>query len=406
MIDDISHKNDVKLTKKFLITRFQQLIEEMAADKPVVILIDEYDKTLLGHIGRDSVAGVQDLLKSFYSVIKTTESSQRFVMITGVSKFSKVSIFSDLNNLSDLTMHRDFATLLGYTQQELEDNFGGYIARLAEDRGMSVGKALDELREWYNGYRFHPMAETVYNPVSVMKCFQEREFQNYWFETGTPSFLLRLLKQNPLDTNDLSLPATAFSTYDPVELNSLALLYQTGYLTILRDHYAMGMQYYDLDYPNREIQQSFSYWLTQKMSEVREPELSRTFQGIALALENGDIDEMLEHLKVFFAGIPNDITLKHEKYYQSLFFAVFKFIGAMVESEVSTNKGRIDAVVKTEREIFIFKFKLHGSAEEALEQIREKGYAVQYGDDPRPCRCVGVEFDPNARNISKWVISN
>jgi hypothetical protein len=339
-------------------------------------------------------------------VIKTTEPQQRFVLLTGVSKFSKVSVFSDLNNLTDLTMRRNTATLLGYTQAELETNFSDYIDRLAEAEEQSREKILQRLCEWYNGYRFHPGAKTVYNPVSVMKCLQESEFKNYWFETGTPTFLLDLIKRQPVDINNLAVPEDAFSTYEPDQLESLPLLVQTGYLTIKAVEDMGDLRYYCLGYPNHEIERSFSTWLARDFTNLSAPDFSSALHRIIHALDDGSIDDMLESLKVFFAGIPNDITLKYEKYYQTIFFTVFKLIGAVVEAETSTNIGRIDAVVKTDTDIFIFEFKLHGTAQEALDQIRQKKYAQPYHNDNRRITLIGAAFDPNARNIGEWVTAS
>ena len=396
--------NECQLEANNCYDAFDDLIRELAdGDRSVVTLIDEYDKPLLGHLGSDSAQAVQRVLKQFYSVIKTTEPYQRFVLLTGVSKFSQVSVFSDLNNLTDLTMYRETATLLGYTQAELESNFAGYIERLAAEEGNSVEDTLRNLHDWYDGYRFEDSAERVYNPVSVMKCFIEGKFKNYWFETGTPTFLMDVLKRTQVDMEDLSLPETAFSSYDPADLHPLPLLLQTGYLTIKGTRDVMGMRYYELDYPNREIQQSFSYWLARALAELPDPELSRTLQLLAGALQDGRVDDMFEHLKIFFSGIPNTITLDHEKYYQTIFFTVFKFIGATIETEISTNRGRIDAVIKTDSHIFIFEFKLHGTAQEAMDQIHQTEYAAPYLDDPRPVTLIGAAFDPETRNIGQWI---
>lgn len=386
---------------------FEELIFALATpDAKVVILIDEYDKPLLGHLGEPSAGDIQAVLKSFYSVIKSTEEQQRFVLLTGVSKFSKVSVFSDLNNLTDLTISRSAATLLGYTQTELEENFPDYIERLAEHGETGVDEALAELRAWYNGYRFHQAAETVYNPVSVMKCFQESEFRNYWFETGTPTFLVDLLRKEPVDLGGLSVPETAFFAYEPDRLDPLPLLVQTGYLTIVGAEKMGGLRYYELDYPNQEVEQSFSYWLARDFSHLRAPELSNALRRITRALGEGRVDDMLQHLKIFFAGVPNTISLDHEKYYQTIFFTVFKLIGAVIEAETSTNIGRIDAVVKTGTDIFLFEFKLHGTAEDALEQIHDTRYAEPFLDDDRRITLVGVAFDPSTRNLERWVTAD
>ncbi len=383
---------------------FEDLIIELSAQQPVVILIDEYDKPLLGHIGRASALDVQQVLKQFYSVIKTTEPHQRFVLLTGVSKFSKVSVFSDLNNLTDLTMSARSATLLGYTQQELESNFGEYIQCLADQQGMSVAQTLDTLRDWYNGYRFEENAETVYNPVSVMKCFQELKFQNFWFETGTPSFLLELLKKNPIDLGNMEASETSFSTYEPAELRPLPLLVQTGYLTIKNVRMLGRSRQYTLGYPNFEIESSFSEWIARYFTGLQSPEFDSTLTRIYDALQQSRVEDMLENMKTFFSSVPNTITIENEKYYQTIFFTVLKVIGTMVDAEVNTNIGRIDAVVKTDSDICIFEFKLRGTAEEALAQMREKEYAAPYRDDPRTVRLIGVEFDREKRNIGRWIV--
>ncbi len=384
--------------------RFRELIDAVAEQGRVVILVDEYDKPLLGHLGKDSAADIQSVLKSFYAVIKTTEPCQRFVLLTGVSKFSKVSVFSDLNNLTDLTMDRRAATLLGYTQDEVETCFPDYIERLAERQSMPVERTLDELRGWYNGYRFEEEAETVYNPVSLMKCLESGKLRNYWFETGTPTFLLELLRRQPVDMEKLTVLETAFSTYEPADLHPLPLLVQTGYLTITGSRTLGRRHEYTLGYPNYEIEESFSSWLAQDFCNLPAPEFSSSLHLLVDALRDARVDDMLEHLKTFFSGVPNTITLDHEKYYQTIFFTVFKLIGAMIEAETSTNIGRIDAVVKTETGIFIFEFKLHGSPEEAMAQIREKQYAAPYRDDPRPVTLIGVAFDPATRNLGEWVV--
>jgi len=244
----------------------------------------------------------------------------------------------------------------------------------------------------------------VYNPVSLMKCLMAAEFRNHWFETGTPTFLIELLKRAPVDMSDLTVPETAFSTYEPADLEPLPLLVQTGYLTIQGVEQMGGMRYFHLGYPNQEIEQSFSYWLARDMSHLRDTELSGALRLMVNALQSGRVDDLLNHLKIFFSGVPNTITIDNEKYYQTIFFTVFKLIGTMVEAEVCTNIGRIDAVAKTDADIFVFEFKLHGTAEEALQQIHDTQYAAPFLDDPRRLTLIGAAFDPAARNLGRWLI--
>ena len=405
LVDDNAKSHGIALEREGSAARFGELIRTLSDREKVVILIDEYDKPLLGHLGKESARDIQEALKGFYSVIKATEEHQRFVLITGVSKFSKVSVFSDLNNLTDLTMRAEYATLLGYTQEELEANFPEYIERLAAQEGVDRATVLESLRDWYNGYRFHHAAQVVYNPVSVMKCFQEAEFKNYWFETGTPTFLVELLKKQPLNLGELTVPEGAFSTYDPANLSPLPLLVQTGYLTI-KEFLTIGRRrQYRLGYPNYEIEESFSMWLAAGFCATPQEDVNSSLNQMLAALEAGDIDSTLENLKIFFANVPYDIALDNEKYYQTIFFVVFKLLGTAVEAEVRTNRGRIDGVLKTRENIYLLEFKLHGTAESALEQIREREYYEAYLADSRPITLVGVAFSPESRNLDNWLVA-
>ncbi len=395
-----AQQNKVSLSSERAANRFLELVNTLAArDGRVVILVDEYDKPLLGHLGQPSAKGIQTVLKAFYSVIKTTESCQRFALLTGVSKFTKVSIFSDLNNLTDLTMDARTATLLGYTQPELATNFPDYIERLAGAIGRDKAETLDALRVWYNGYRFHHRAETIYNPVSVMKCLDNQEFKNYWFETGTPTFLIELLRKKPIDPTGMVADESDFGTYDPEQLSVLPLLVQTGYLTIKSAAGPLGSLSYRLGYPNREIELSFSRSLAQGFTNLAPEDITSALLRLSAALKEDRLADMLETLQGFFSKIPNTITIDNEKYYQTIFFTIFTLIGINIETEVSTNIGRIDAVVKTTGHIYIFEFKLNGTADEAMAQIRARRYYEPYLDDGRPITLVGVEFSARTRNL-------
>jgi hypothetical protein len=260
------------------------------------------------------------------------------------------------------------------------------------------------LRLWYNGYRFEETAETVYNPVSVMKCFQERKFKNYWFETGTPTFLVDLLRRMPVNLDNLNAAETDFSTYDPADLAPLPLLVQTGYLTIRDASQAGRSRIFRLGYPNYEIEESFSRWLVQGFCRMPGEDLTAALPRMVAALNEARVDDMLGHLKTFFTNVPNTIAIANEKYYQTIFFTVFKLLGARIEAEVSTNIGRIDAVVKTRTDIFVFEFKLHDTAEAALAQIREKRYFEPFLQGGRRVTLVGVAFDASTRNLGRWLI--
>ncbi len=237
-----------------------------------------------------------------------------------------------------------------------------------------------------------------------MKCFINEEFKNYWFETGTPTFLLDLLKRKPIDLGDLTAPEDAFSVYEPGQLHSLPLLFQTGYLTIKGAVTQGRRRQYTLGFPNFEIEESLSMAVASTFADLEMQEADSALTRIVQALQTGDVDAMLEHLKTFFHNVPYDIVEQKEKYYQVIFFTVFKLIGAMIDAEVKTSLGRIDAVVRTADRVYIFEFKLRGAAAEAMQQIKDKQYAAGYRDDPRDIILVGVEFDWDNRNIGDWLL--
>ena len=296
------------------------------------------------------------------------------------------------------------ATLLGYTQEELEAAFPDYIERLAGTIGKTNAETLEELRIWYNGYRFEENAQTVYNPVSVMKCFDTQQFKNFWFETGTPTFLVDLLRDNPVDLGNLQAPETVFSTYDPANLAPLPLLVQTGYLTIRQAATTGRRTQYTLGFPNFEIEESFSMALSCSFANLDMQTANSALTSMVKALQHGDVDAMLEHLKTFFHKVPSTIVEQKEKYYQTIFFTVFKLVGAMIDAEVNTSLGRIDAVVQTARHVMLFEFKLNGTAADAMDQIKDRHYAAGYRDDTRQVVLVGVEFDWKERNLGAWLI--
>lgn len=405
--DMVASEYGISLTRSSYEERFQELIEKLSAGgEKVVILIDEYDKPILSNTANPKISEILRTLKSFYAVIKATEQYQRFVLLTGVSKFSKVSVFSDLNNLTDLTMAAPFATALGYTQRELESNFAPLISGLAEKEGMSHEDILEKIKSWYNGYRFHQSAETVYNPVSVMRCLDLGEFSNFWFETGTPTFLLDMMKKQEYDFAEcLEEPVTelSFSAYDAERLSPTPLLFQTGYLTITGSEVEGDIRLYQLGFPNREVEQAFGAYLIDSYTNLDKERVGVHLLHLSRHLKSGDLEGFFSVLHAFFAGVPNTITLTHEKYYQTILYVTLRLLGLLVEVEVSTNKGRIDAILGTPDTIYIFEFKLHGTSQEALDQIRERRYAEPWKADSREIICVGVAFDPEERNIGEWI---
>jgi hypothetical protein len=345
-------------------------------------------------------------MESFYSVIKATEPYQRFVLLTGVSKFARVSVFSKLNNLTDITMDAKFATMLGYTQEELENNFAEYIAYVCREQKMDRAELLDKLRLWYNGYRFEEDAATVYNPVSIGKFFESGgKFKNFWFETGTPSFLLKLAKKQQFDfEKELTQPVSelAFASYEIDKLETLPLLFQTGYLTIKNAIRDEGDTFYHLDFPNREVEAAFEAYLLNEYSGVKKERIEVYAAEMTRMLKEKDIDGFMGKMEIFFADIPYDIQLANEKYYQTIFYIVFRLIGLRIEAEARTSIGRIDAVAQTEKYVYIFEFKLNRSSAEALKQIHDKEYYQKYLGSGREIILVGAKFSTKKHNITDW----
>lgn len=383
--------------------KFRFLMSDMIAaancDK-MVLLVDEYDKPLLGHLGRSDVNDIRDALKEFYSVIKTCEGYQRFAFITGVSKFSKVSIFSDLNNLNEFSMDARVATLFGYTHEEVKANFPGALAALGEKYGLDAEATFAKLVHWYDGYRFHQDATPVFNPVSVGKCLSSRQFDPYWFETGTPSFLLKLIEKDPVDIDHIEISQTSFSVYEPDAPELMAIFYQTGYLTIKSARDDGEDRLYKLDFPNYEVRKAFCESLSREFSHLPTSDHASLLTQMVEALRHDDVNDMLDALSCFFANIPANITVKREKYYQTLFYAVFVLIGARTHAECWTNRGRVDAVVETPCGIYVFEFKLNKTAADALSQIKEKGYHEKYLRSGKKVTLAGVAFDAEMRNLS------
>ncbi len=396
-------------------TQFSNLIVSLAkqSDKgKVVILIDEYVKPILDNIATPQAEEFLQFLRGFYSVIKTTEPYQRFVFLTGVSKFSHVSIFSGLNNLTDITMNAKFATMLGYTQDELERYFSDRIDKVAQEQNMSRTEMLAKIKTWYNGYRFDELAPTVYNPVSLAHFFNNGgKFSNYWFQTGTPSFLLELIKAKKFNCAadiDKPVPESFFNAFEITKLAPLTLLYQTGYLTIDRaadvpvPFTNKSMRLYYLHFPNWEVESSFNDSLLEYYTALQKQETPQLQMALITAAAEGDVDKFMNLMKTIFANVPYDIHCKEEFYYQSLFYLICYMLNTYVQAEMRTNDGRIDMTIQVGDWIYIIEFKLDKTAGEALEQIKEKNYAQKFMNENKRIMLVGANFDSKTGQIGNW----
>ncbi len=393
--------------------KFQELILALHQQSglPVVVLIDEYDKPMIDHIGQGEerlkiAKANRDILKKFFGVLKGNNVSPalRFVFLTGVSKFSKVSIFSELNNLSDMTMDLRYADMLGYTQAELESNFSDHLAQLATQLGWSVERLIEELAYRYNGYRFSDREVKVYNPFSVLNALDKLAFQNYWFESGTPTFLVNLLQEkqyNLTNIEQLEVKSSIFSTFELDHLRPEAILFQTGYVTIKN----VQDELYELGYPNQEVKSGFTESLLLASFNEVDNGLSAHFTRLLIYLRDGKMTNFFETVQAIFAMIPYDIQSKRdEAYYHTLFYLMISASGGHAQSSLLTNRGRIDMVVEFRDRVYLLEFKCNQNAAVAIQQIETKGYADRYKQDGRKIILLGLNFSTEQRNLVEWQV--
>ncbi len=366
----------------------------------VVILVDEYDKPILDHIENEPLAKImRDGLSDFYAAIKELDPHLEFVLLTGVSKFSKVNLFSKLNNLRDISLSKDYSGICGYTEEDVGTVFAPELP----------GLDCEKVRRWYNGYNW--TGESVYNPFDLLLLFQEREYRAYWYETGNPSFLLKVLRQRPTFLPELKRSMASYELLSQFEVGNIAteaLFFQTGYLTI-HDTETLGAQKnYFLGYPNLEVETSLLSTLMRDWTP-HEARVSQTTPRLYRLLEANDLDGMRDLMTGFYASIPhpwytNNPIAQYEGYYASVFYAFFASLGLDVRVEESSNAGRLDMAVLFENRAYIFVFKLVDDAPEgkALAQILAKGYAEPYRLAGNKVHCIGIEFSKAKRNIVAW----
>ena len=371
----------------------------------VVILVDEYDKPMLQAIGNDALQDrYRSTLKAFYGALKSEDGSIRFALLTGVTKFGKVSVFSDLNNLMDISRDERYTDICGISEKELLDNFSEDIRDLARANGQTFEQACAQLKEDYDGYHFCPDSVGIYNPFSLLNTFAKRRYGSYWFETGTPTYLVELLKKSNYDLEKMTRVETNDDILDSIftDDNPIPVIYQSGYLTIKEYDRRFGM--YTLGFPNREIEDGFMNFLLPYYAGIDRTRSPFEIKQFVSDVERGDIDGFMERLQSFLADCPYDLARDIELHYQNVLFIVFRLTGLYTQVEYRTSKGRIDLVLQTGDYIYVMEFKLDGSAEEALEQIEDRQYALPFASDPRRLFKIGVNFSSRTRNIEKWVI--
>jgi hypothetical protein len=382
-------------------------------NKNVVLIIDEYDKAIVDNVDKpELVLEMQNNLRSFYNFIKGCGQWIQFVFVTGVSRFSKTSIFSGFNHVEDISMDYRFAHLVGYTEAEIKQYLSKHIVHASEQTIHNQEVFMDMMRQWYDGYRFweNPPSKIdpesivrIYNPFSIHHNLTNPIFKDYWFTTGTPTFLLKLMESNQYslaDLNTLQESRSNLSSFDPLSLSLPTLLYQTGYLTI--ESYDDESRNFLLKYPNLEVQEGMSNQILVWLSKLKNAQINDYLKILHESLQKYLLDQFIQKLKEFYVQIPNTIHIKQEKYFQTIFYTILKLIGVQIEVEVSTNIGRIDAVIKTEKYLYIIEFKLEKSATVALEQIESKKYAEPYFSDKRPITLIGITFSEKERNISDY----
>ncbi|MCO6489034.1 MAG: AAA family ATPase [Phaeodactylibacter sp.] len=397
----IAEEHGIELSKPGVALPFRELIQALAQKGKVALLIDEYDKPIIDYL--DELPQAQEnreILKNFYSIIKEADPFLRFAFITGVSKFSKVSIFFDLNNLEDITISQQFNTLVGYTQGELEDSFAARIDELAQRSGESREDLLARIRDWYNGYNWTG-AERLYNPFSILNFFKRGQFQNFWFATGTPTFLVKQLREGwhyqleKLNAGSILLDSIRLENPD-----YRALLFQTGYLTLLGQP---AYNVYTLGYPNQEVKDSMLQHLNDAFAFRNEGNAAPAVLQLKETLEENDLPLFFKQLDSLYASIPERIFReKTEAAYHAVLYTALSLLGLHIRCEVATGEGYADAIIETATHIYVMEFKVGHSPEEALEQVRRRRYSAAYQSARKKVFAVGVRFSTEFKGVEAW----
>jgi Predicted AAA-ATPase/PD-(D/E)XK nuclease superfamily len=399
--------------------QFRELIQILHEKHgKVVILIDEYDKPIIDYLETIKLPQAKEnqrVMKTFYSVLKDAEAHIELLFITGVSKFSKVSIFSDLNHLKDLTMDAQYATIAGYTQAELEASFAPHLQAIATAQNMSLPVLLPLVKDWYNGFSWDGV-NTLYNPFGTLNFLAEKQFRNYWFSTGTPTFLIHLMKENGVFEFEQQCVSDLFlEKYDLDNLDLVPIMFQTGYLTIKEKDFMSGDVL--LDYPNREVRDGMYQFIMDDLGRNRigttNTSAKITVKDLSQAFQKNDLERVQLIINTLFADIPSPLyepdannprraMQLSERFFHSVIHLVFKYLGVFMESEVYTSWGRADSVVTTDTHIYIFEFKYNRSSKAAFEQIIKKNYAEKYRASGKILVGIGVNFSHKTRNINGW----
>ena len=388
--------------------RFENIIKTACekTGRQVVILVDEYDKPLLEAIGNpDLQDAYRRTLKGFYGALKSMDEYIKFALLTGVTKFGKVSVFSDLNNLKDITLSPRYYDICGITEDELISDFKSYIQNLAEANGLSESECMEKLRKMYDGYHFAENVPGMYNPFSLLNTFSDCKFGSYWFETGTPTYLVELIKQNNYQLQDLETVQTnaaALSSIDSSSNDPIPVIYQSGYLTI--QGYDPEYELYTLGYPNEEVRKGFLQFLLpyySGLSAVRSPFVISEFCRDVRA---GNTEQFINRLKSFIADTPYELVKNLENHYQNQMYVLCRLMGLYTRAEYHTSSGRIDMVIQTDKFCYVIEFKFEKPARKAMQQIEDKEYELPFAMNGQKIVRIGMTFSRRTRNIAKVVI--
>lgn len=388
--------------------RFENVIKNVSkqTNRQVVILVDEYDKPLLQSLDNEELQKeYRDTLNAFYGAFKSSDRYIKFALLTGVTKFGKVSVFSDLNNLTDISFDKRYAEICGITDDELHAQFDESIHELAIENNMTKEECYERLKTDFDGYHFTIPSKGIYNPFSVLNTLSSKQFRDYWFETGTPSFLVYQLKKTNYSLDDITkenLSTEILNSIDIMNVNPLPLLYQSGYLTL--KSYDEEFDEYMLGFPNREVEQGFVKYLLPFYSPKNDDKTSFAIPRFIKDIREGDAEGFMQRLVDFFATGDYQVMGSLEIYFQNTIFVIFRLIGFYVTVERHTTRGRIDIVMQTSQYIYILELKIDKSAQEALDQIEEKGYADTFAGENRKIFKIGINFDSKTKKINDWKI--
>ena len=376
--------------------------------RKVVILIDEYDKPIVNNLDNESLADYyRKTLQGFYSVLKAKDGQIKFGFLTGVSKIGKLSVFSSLNNLRDISMDTDYYDICGISEEELHKYFDNSVFELAQANQFTVEECYNKLKYKYDGYHFCEDSTGMYNPFSLLSTFCSNKFRDYWFETGTPTLLVNVMKKTSFDITTLSdnilIPASKLNGMQDIVNNPVSLFFQTGYLTI--KDYDSEYNEYRLGFPNDEVKNGFLDFIYSYYVPVNPAEGNTTTSKLARALRSGAPDVFMQILEALFANTTYQIQGDSEKNFQYAMYIIMELLGEYVQAERSTSNGRIDLLLQTKDYIYIVELKIDNTADAALQQIEEKGYAKPFVSDPRKIFKIGVSFSTANRRIEEWKIS-